>query len=148
MKRRKKRRNSPTEPTKQQIDSLQKRSTFLDVFRAKIGNISESCKAMGINRSTFYEWMDIDPNFRRGVEEIQEGLIDFSESKLMQAVDRGNITAIMFHLKTKGKTRGYIERTENAWVGNLRIEVLNKLGLLDATETTGPEGSPPQASRD
>ena len=33
-------------------------------------------------------------------------------SKLTEAINDGNLTAIIFHLKTKGKSRGYIEGQE------------------------------------
>lgn len=43
------------------------------------------------------------------MRDVDEGLIDLSESRLMQAINDGNLTAIIFYLKTKGKSRGYIE---------------------------------------
>ena len=41
--------------------------------------------------------------------DVEEGLIDLCETKLMQQINEGNLTAIIFFLKTKGKQRGYIE---------------------------------------
>ena len=43
----------------------------------------------------------------------REGLKDFAEGKLMQQIDGGNITAIIFYLKTQAKDRGYIEKVEH-----------------------------------
>jgi hypothetical protein len=37
---------------------------------------------------------------------------DRAEIKLMQAIEDGEIAAIIFRLKTKGKKRGYVERQE------------------------------------
>ena len=42
----------------------------------------------------------------------RETAIDHVESKLMGAIDDGNVTAIIFFLKTQGKSRGYTERSE------------------------------------
>ena len=45
-------------------------------------------------------------------DEERETLIDFAENQLFQQVKDGNITAIIFTLKTIGKSRGYVERQE------------------------------------
>ena len=38
--------------------------------------------------------------------------LDYAESKLVENIGKGDTTAIIFTLKTKGKSRGYIERSE------------------------------------
>lgn len=35
-----------------------------------------------------------------------------SRNELIKQIKRGNMTAVIFYLKTKGKSRGYIERHE------------------------------------
>ena len=78
-----------------------------------MGNITASCKAAKINRTTFYNWKAEDPAFFSAIQEIEESSIDFAESKLKQQISEGNTTATIFYLKTKGKDRGYVERVEN-----------------------------------
>ena len=34
----------------------------------------------------------------------------WAEGKLLQAINQGNMTAIIFYLKTKGKHRGYVQK--------------------------------------
>lgn len=41
-----------------------------------------------------------------------ETLTDFAESKLYELIQAGDKTSIIFYLKCKGKSRGYIERSE------------------------------------
>lgn len=43
-----------------------------------------------------------------------ESMVDVAESKLFENIKDNDNTAIIFYLKTKGKHRGYIERSELA----------------------------------
>ena len=76
------------------------------------GNISKACEKLKISRRTFYNYIQEDKEFKEAVEEIEESLIDLGESELYNQITEGNVTAIIFFLKTKGKKRGYVERTE------------------------------------
>jgi len=46
-------------------------------------------------------------------------MLDFGEQKLMERIARGDTLATMFLLKTRGKRRGYIEKTEVAHEGDV-----------------------------
>lgn len=89
-----------------------KKKAFLAKMESTLGNITASCKAANIARSTYYEWMEKDPKFAAAVNELAEANIDFAESCLKQQIKDGNTTATIFYLKTKGKARGYIESHE------------------------------------
>lgn len=82
---------------------------FLKALSDAGSNVSSACRAVKINRSTYYGWMEKDIKFSEAVEDIKESMIDLAESKLMELVKEKNITAIIFFLKTRGKDRGYIE---------------------------------------
>ena len=87
------------------------RSKFLEVYASKMGNVSKACKAANISRQTFYDWMK-DSDFAGQVDEVREGLLDFAEHQLLSNIRDGKTAEILFYLKTKGKKRGYIERSE------------------------------------
>ena len=42
----------------------------------------------------------------------KETLLDLAESKLIQNIQDQDTTSIIFYLKTQGKKRGYVEKTE------------------------------------
>ena len=63
-----------------------------------------------MGRSTYYAWIDDDKDFENEVRDVNEELLDFAESQLMNHITKGNLTAIIFYLKTKGQSRGYIEK--------------------------------------
>jgi hypothetical protein len=49
-------------------------------------------------------------SLRTVVEETVELNLDLAESKLLAGIGDGNMTGIIFYLKTKGRERGYVER--------------------------------------
>ena len=74
-----------------------------------LGVVTAACRSVGIARSTFYEWYNVDQDFKKEVDSIQEIAIDFAESQLHKQIKEGNVSAIIFYLKTKGAKRGYVE---------------------------------------
>lgn len=101
----------------------------VEVYRKKGCNITATCLALGnISRTTFYKWRAEDEKLEEALRSAEEELVDFSESKLMEQISEGNLTAIIFHLKTKGKKRGYIEGVE---VDDNRTSDLDLSGLSD-----------------
>lgn len=88
------------------------KKAILSALEESCGIISTACKSIDMPRSTFYNWMNADPEFKAAVEELQEYTLDVVESELHKQIKKGDTTAIIFYLKTKGKKRGYIERQE------------------------------------
>lgn len=88
-----------------------KKRIFYAAMIKTMGNISQSCMVAGIKRVTYRKWLHNDPAFYELIEggDFQERLLDFAESKLVDKINSGDIIAILFFLKTKGKKRGYIE---------------------------------------
>lgn len=76
------------------------------------GNVSVACSAVSIGRTQFYQWKKEDEDFANAVDNVVEFAIDHVESALHRRIDDGDTTAIIFYLKTIGKRRGYVERTE------------------------------------
>lgn len=84
----------------------------LEELEKSHGVISTACQNSGISRGTFYNWKESDEEFRIAVEEINENAIDYVEGKLFSLIDGKDTASTIFFLKTRGKKRGYIERTE------------------------------------
>ena len=101
--------NRTQEKKEEQERTTKAKETFLSLFYKNFCNIYETCKSVNICRSTYYDWMEKDEEFKKSVSELQEGLIDMSESQLLKLIESKHPTAIIFHLKTKGKERGYVE---------------------------------------
>ncbi len=114
---------------KQQKQHL-KKEQFLEALEKKMGIVSQACKSIGIDRTTPYRWAKEDSDFSDRMDEVQNVVLDFAESKLYELVDDKNPTATIFLLKTKGKHRGYVERTEITGADgkglDVQIEILRK----------------------
>lgn len=89
-----------------------KKKAFLQALEKNLGIVTNTAKAVGIHRSTYYDWYAQDEDFAKAADEIQEVAVDFVESKLLKRISDEDTASILFYLKTKGKHRGYVERTE------------------------------------
>lgn len=93
-------------------DTKRKKEIFLQKFEEARGIVVSACRAVGITRQNFYQWKQSDADFKQKVEEIEQAQIDQVEGALLQKINEGDTTAIIFYLKTKAKDRGYTERQE------------------------------------
>ena len=88
------------------------KKAILEALEKSLGVVTTACKKVSINRSTFYKYLKEDQEFAKQVKDIENIALDFAESQLHKQISEGNTTATIFLLKTKGKSRGYVERSE------------------------------------
>jgi hypothetical protein len=89
-----------------------KKEAVIKALEASLGVVTIACKNLDLPRSTFYKWVKEDKKFAKQVKDIENIALDFAESKLHNQIENGNTSATIFYLKTKGKKRGYIEKSE------------------------------------
>lgn len=90
----------------------ERKRAVIEALQESLGIVTTACINAGIDRSTFYEWVKNDAEFAKTVDDIEDVTLDFVEGKLLQNVNANDTQSILFYLKTKGKRRGYTERTE------------------------------------
>ena len=83
-----------------------------DALKKTAGNVMAAARALGVSRSTLYRKISESAALQEVLTDAREELVDIAESALRKEVLNGNITAIIFTLKTQGKERGYVERQE------------------------------------
>ena len=100
---------------------------MVEALRQCRGIVSHAIELVGINRSTHYDWLKSDEEYKAEVESIDERTIDFVESKLFELISGVTCskvvgdevvvyetppckTSCIFYLKTKAKHRGYTEQ--------------------------------------
>jgi hypothetical protein len=76
------------------------------------GNLSSIAKRLNVTRQTVYNYKSRWKTVNDAINDEKETMLDFTENQLFKQVQAGNITAIIFTLKTLGKNRGYVERQE------------------------------------
>lgn len=99
---------------------------IIEIYTKKSCNISATCSALNITRKTFYQWREKYPKLNELLKEAEESIIDFAESKLLNNIQEGDTTSLIFFLKTKGKHRGYVEKVEQDVTINPFLELMKK----------------------
>lgn len=119
---------------------------MLEALKMSMGIVTTACEKAGVLRKSHYEWLIKDEKYRKDVEDILEMRIDFAESKLQQLINGVSLketkafvidkkiqtvdvtksfppdaASIAFFLKTKGKKRGYVEKTEVELSGGINF---------------------------
>lgn len=107
---------------------------WLEAFKANFFNITAACHLIGIDRSTYYRWLENTPDFAQSVQEAREEKLDFIEDKLLGKIAEGDTTAIIFGLKTLAKHRGYVERQEIVGPMNASLPAIDIKILLQNPE--------------
>lgn len=111
-------------------DISDKKKKIIAALTEAHGIVSDACKMVNISRETFYKWKREDEKFSKQADEAGEVAIDYVESQLYKLIKEQNPAAIIFYMKTKGRTRGYIERyqvDQTITDNRIKVEVNNKV---------------------
>ena len=100
------------------------KATLIKTYGHVLPAIRVLKKDYGIDtsRNSVYKRIRNNPSLKEAVNEALENLKDIAEHELSRNITKGNMTAIMFFLKTKAKDRGYVEKVEQAHSGELKLE--------------------------
>ena len=102
---------------RRKIPNIKKtKEQFIQAIKNQHGLLTLACKEVGMDYHTYRKWYKQDDEFQQQVnealEQSHEKTTDLAEGKLYTAINKGDMTGIIFYLKTKGKKRGYVERQE------------------------------------
>lgn len=118
---------------------------MIEALESSLGVVTSACKKVGIGRTIFYEWLKTDEEFRKAVKDIENIALDFAESQLHQQIKSGNSTSTIFYLKTKGKSRGYVERMDLGFEATPSKIVIQVAGEEPEMKDNLPDGSSPES---
>ena len=94
------------------------------IEKSEYGTPSEIADALGCSDRTIYKYIELYETVKSAIGLRKERQKDYVVGKLFSEIKKGNITAIIFYLKTQAKDRGYVERQEVTGAdGKAAIEV-------------------------
>lgn len=85
---------------------------LLDALEDSKGIVTEACRNVNLSRQIHYDWLKDNEEYAQAYKAIEDTAIDFVEGMMFERIEEGSDGLIKFYLATKGKKRGYIERTE------------------------------------
>ncbi len=100
------------------------------------GLVTQAAEELKACPRTIYNYAERFPTVKETIETLRESRLDYTEGVLYDLIDRGEPSAVYFHLKTQGKKRGYVERQELTGADGKKMEPLVILkGDDDKSET-------------
>ena len=87
-------------------------SQIKDALEKAGGFMSVTAEMLGCTRKTIYNYLDRYPELKEVCEDIREKYLDMGESELLKKIKKGSTPELIFFLKTRGKSRGYVEKQE------------------------------------
>ena len=101
------------------------KTTFSRAIKDSYGNIMVISERIGCQRSTVYSWLDKELELKLQLDSEREMIVDLAENKLVENIQHGETSSIHFVLKTLGRKRGYVEKTEIELTDGLKEKIRN-----------------------
>lgn len=88
-------------------------------------SMDEIAQAIGIGKSTLYDWGDRHPQIQQAIKKGREKSVDMVENALFKSAINGNVTAMIFYLKNKAPDRykDKVDTNSNIEVKDIKIKI-------------------------
>lgn len=86
-----------------------KKAQVIASLKGSLGILSPALAGAKVTNKMHCEWMRKDPKYAEAVNEIAEVALDYVETQHYRNIKNGDVASTIFHLKTKGRHRGYSE---------------------------------------
>ncbi len=120
---------------------MAKNSATLTVSRvekallATHGLKAKAAEKLKCSPSTISKFLKKHPKVEETIEKAVEAMLDTAEGKLFKHIEEGNIPALLFYLKCKGKGRGYVEKDQTVTLEAMRA-VMEKMASVVVTNVS------------
>jgi len=95
-----------------------KNKVIIGILEKSGGLLKPAATKLKVDRRSLYNWINEDTELQEALETIRESMLDMTEGQMFKLIQEGNGDMIKFHLKTRGKHRGYIEKSETDITSN------------------------------
>ena len=89
-----------------------KAQQFIDNIPGSGGIITTIAKRVGCAWHTAAKYISEYPTVQQAYADETEFITDLAETELIKAIKDGDLSAVKFYLTTKGKDRGYSQKSE------------------------------------
>ena len=97
---------------------------FLEILIIKLGHITDTCKEIGIDRGTYYFWMEQDL-FKEKLAESMEHFNDSVQRRILKLAMKDDKDMLKFWAKNLMKHRGWVEKSEIEHSGDAQNYTFN-----------------------
>ena len=87
------------------------------------GMMTLVARGAGCSQNTVRQWRHQFPEIAQAFEDAEERQLDITELQLFKLINEGNLGAVIWYLKTKGRKRGYSEYQDIASAYGRAIQV-------------------------
>jgi hypothetical protein len=93
----------PTATTSKSVQQIQqlKKEKFIETYKKTFGHITDTCRVIGIDRGTYYNWLESDKDFLKRIMDAEGDLNDDIRQVLIDKAANGDMTAVIFYLKNR-----------------------------------------------
>jgi len=98
---------------------------MLEALEMNKGIVKDACRHAGVSRQTHYNWIDKYEDYKFHVEMVKDIVHDWAESKLHSRMEKDDTIAIIFYAKTQMKKRGYVEKSEVEYSGEMPTTIIS-----------------------
>lgn len=112
---------------------------FLKGVEGSAGLVTAVAKNMGCTRQALANWLRLNPEFLKYLDEERSKVLDVAENQLINQLTKGEPWAIKFFLMTQGKKRGYTERQEIEVTQPIRQQEIEVRADFEALQDLSPE---------
>jgi len=128
--------------------TIDNKARFLKVFRKKMGIITLTCEEIGIERQTYYNWMEKDDEFKVKVKEILNIQCGIVEDILLGLITKGKESSVQFYLRKKhpdykDKLELAGELRTNPYAGYTKEQLETEIKRLTDSEASANGGETP-----
>lgn len=96
---------------------------IIEAIKGTAGLITDIARHLGCSWHACRAHIDKHEATRQAYQDELESMIDLAESKLKKRIEEDDAQMIKFFLATKGKKRGYTEKTEIEHTGDMSVSI-------------------------
>ena len=101
-----------------------KAEDFIAAIPGTGGIVTAIARKVGCAWNTAKRYIETHPTVQRAYQDECESILDLAEAKVISAIKDGDSQMIRYYLSTKGKSRGYSERTQIEALGDVVLRVI------------------------